>query len=68
MAPPPDTFKMTSNSAKQMFVGQTRQLIEILVGAGHNEDAKKVPTHALAVLDDPLLQSAVADIQAKLKK
>jgi hypothetical protein len=54
--------------ADNLLVGNTRQLIEILVGAGHKADAENIRTQALALLDDPRLQSAVTDAEKKIGK
>jgi hypothetical protein len=54
--------------ADNLLVGDTRQLIEILVGAGHKADAENIRTQALALLDDPRLQSAVGDAEKKIGK
>jgi hypothetical protein len=53
-------------AADNLLVGHTRQLIEILVGAGHKADAENIRTQALALLDEPRLQSAVSDAEKKL--
>ena len=57
-----------SRSADNLLVGDTRQLIEILVGAGHKADAENIRTQALALLDDPRLLSAVSDVEKKIGK
>ena len=54
--------------ADKKFVGQTRQLIEILVGANRKTDAGKIREEALAVLDVSELQSAVSDAEKKIGK
>jgi hypothetical protein len=54
--------------ADNLLVGNTRQLIEILVGAGHKADAENIRTQALALVDDPRLQSAVSDAEKKISK
>ena len=53
-------------AADNLLVADTRQLIEILVGAGHKADAENIRTQALALLDDPRLQSAVSDAEKKI--
>jgi hypothetical protein len=65
---PPDTSAMIKRSAENGFVGQTRQLIEILVATGHKGEAEKIRAEALTVLDDDRLKSAVEDAEAKVKK
>ena len=55
----PDQTKMTDDS----FVGQVRQLVEILVGAKHKADAEKIRDQAVALLDNPRLKSAVEDAE-----
>ena len=47
-----------SKLSDDRFVGQTCQLIEILVGTGHQADAEKIRDEAVAVLDDARLKSA----------
>ena len=54
--------------ASQNFIDQTRQLIEILVGAGQNAEAEKIRDQALVILDDPKLESAVSDAKEKILK
>jgi ATP-dependent helicase YprA (DUF1998 family) len=61
---PPDRMR----EADKRFVGRVSQLIEILVGAGHKADAETIRTQALALLDDPRLQSAVSDAEKKIGK
>jgi hypothetical protein len=45
-----------------------RQLIEILVATGHEEEAEKIRGQAVAVLDDARLKSAISDAQEKTRK
>ncbi len=59
VAPPP--------MADKMFVGQVRQLVEILVGVGNTAEAEKIQGQALAVLDDPGLRSAVSDAEKEVQ-
>jgi hypothetical protein len=59
---------MMKKSSEDRFVGQTRQLIEILVGTGHKADAEEIRNQAVAILDDPRLKSAVSDAAEKIKK
>ncbi len=63
---PPDTSAMLKKSAADRFVSQSRQLIEILVGSGHQADAETIRDEAMTVLDDPRLQSAVTDAEQKI--
>lgn len=51
--------------ANDSFIGGTRQLIEILVATNHKADAEKIRDQAVAILDDPQLQSAVSDAEQK---
>jgi hypothetical protein len=51
--------------ADKNFVGQTRQLIEILVATGDKPEAEIIQGEALAVLDVPKLKSAVSDAEGK---
>lgn len=48
------------------FVGQVRQLIEILVATGSKADAENIQTKALSILNDPTLKTAVADAEEKI--
>jgi hypothetical protein len=57
MAPP--------RSADNLMVGKTRQLIEILVGAGHRPEAERIRDQALALLDNDALKSAIPDAERK---
>lgn len=64
MPPMPQPPKMADNN----FVGQTRQLIQILVGANRKSEAEKIREEALAVLDDDRLKSAVSDAEKEIEK
>ena len=59
---------MPPPAADNLLVKHTRQLIEILVGAGHKADAQNICTQALALVDDPRLQSAISDAEKKIGK
>jgi hypothetical protein len=59
---------MMKKSGEDRFVGQTRQLIEILVGTGHKAEAENICDQAVAVLDDPRLKSAVSDVEEQIQK
>jgi hypothetical protein len=52
--------------ADDNFIRQVRTLVEILVGVGRDTDAHSIRDQAVAVLDVPELQSAVADSQKKV--
>ena len=54
--------------ADAQFVGQVRQLIEILVLTGYQSDAEKIRDQAVAALDDARLKSAVSDAEAKAQR
>jgi hypothetical protein len=64
---PPDTSAMMKKSAEDRFVGQVRQLIEILVATDHKTDAEKICLQAVAVFDDARLHNAVSDAEEKLQ-
>ena len=64
---PPDPSSMMKKSAEDYFVGQSRQLIEILVATGHQADAEKIRDQAVVVLDDARLKSAVTDAEEKMR-
>ena len=55
-------------AADNLLVGNTRQLIEILVGAGQKSDAQNICTQALALVDDPRLQTAISDAEKRIGK
>lgn len=55
-------------AADNLLVKDTCQLVEILVGAGHTADAEHICTQALALVDDPRLQSAVQEAEQKLSR
>jgi len=63
-----DTVAMVKSFTENGFVDGTRQLIEILVGAGLKAEAEKIRDQAVLVLDDPRLQSAVSDAKQKIIK
>lgn len=60
---PPDMGQMATNN----FVGGVCTLVEMLVGTGHEADAEKIRDEAVAVVDDPRLQSAVSDAQTAVE-
>lgn len=62
----PDNSQMFQKMTQDRFVGQVRQLIEILVGTGDKAAAEKIQREALAVLDDPRLETAVDDADARV--
>jgi hypothetical protein len=49
-------------------VGQTRQLIEILVATGHQAEAERIRDEAVVILDDGRLKSAVSDAMSRIRK
>ena len=63
MAIPPNSPETIKKLPQTIFISQTRQLIEILVGAGLKADAEKIQEEALTVLDDAQLRSAVSDAE-----
>jgi hypothetical protein len=63
-----DASATLKKSAENSFIGQTRRLIEILVGSGHKAEAERIRDQAVAVMDDPRLRSAVSDAEEKIKK
>jgi len=64
---PPDTSAMLKKSTEDRFVGQVRQLVEILVATDHKPEAEKIRDQAVAVLDDARLKSAVSDAEEKIQ-
>jgi serine/threonine protein kinase len=65
---PPDTSAMMKHSAEDRFVGQTCQLIEILIGTGRKANAESIRDQAVGVLDDPRLKSAVSDAEKRIQQ
>jgi len=63
---PPDISDRLKQNAENDFIGQTRQLIEILVGANRKAEAEKIREQAVTVLDDARLKSAVSDAEQKM--
>lgn len=69
--PPPvrvDSVPSPREFTEDSFVNQTRQLIEILIGAGRKAEAEDVQGKAVAILDDPRLKSAVSDATQQVQK
>ena len=62
-----DNSKMMADRDEKSFTGGVRQLVEILVGSGHKAEAEKIQEEALAIMNVPELQSAVADAELKVK-
>ncbi len=65
---PPDTSAMLNKFSEDRFVGQVSQLVEILVGAGHQAEAEKIRDQALEIMDDPRLKSAVEDAKGRIQQ
>jgi len=59
--------RMELRLATNMFATEVRGLILILVGTGHQEMAEYLRTNALALANDPRLQSAITDAAEKVK-
>ncbi len=62
---PPDSTVMMKKLCEGRFMGQVRQLIEILVATGNESGAQKIENEAVVVLDDARLHSAVSDAKKK---
>ena len=65
---PPDTSALMKKFAENRFVGQTCQLIEILVATGRKADAERIRDQAVAILDDARLKSAISDVEEKIQQ
>jgi len=63
--PPPRAHPPTANDR---FIGDVRQLVEILVGAAQEKEAIRIQDEAVALLDDARLKSAVSDARASIAK
>jgi hypothetical protein len=50
------------------FVNRVCVLVDVLVAAGHRDEAEKIRDEAVAILDDERLRSAVSDAEQKLAK
>lgn len=59
--------KLELKLARERFVRDVCELVEVLVGTGHREEAERIRGEAVAVLDDPRLQSAVSHAEEHLK-
>ena len=71
LPPPPmpvDSVPSPRQLVDDNFVNQTRQLIEILIGAGRKAEAKDIQGQAVAILDNPRLRSAVSDAMQQVQK
>jgi hypothetical protein len=66
MQPPPDID--SGLAVTNSFVGRVCVMVDILVAAGHRDEAEKIRNEAVLVLDDPRLKSAVTDAEQKLAK
>ena len=67
----PDRADRAASLKKYMedrFVNEVGNLIEILVATGSESDAENIQKQALTVLNDPRLETAVADAKAKVAK
>jgi serine/threonine protein kinase len=62
----PPTIPQPPKFADKNFIAKTRQLIEILVGAGHKVDAEKIRDEAATLIDDARIKSAVDDAEKKI--
>jgi hypothetical protein len=63
---PLDNSQRMEKMTQDHFVGKVREHIEILVATGDQADAKKIQKEALAVLDDPRLETAVDHADTKI--
>jgi serine/threonine protein kinase/type II secretory pathway pseudopilin PulG len=64
----PDNSAFLKRNAESRFIGQTRQLIEILVATDTDPStAQDIQNKALSVLNVPQLQSAVSDAENKIQ-
>ncbi|HZV36993.1 MAG TPA: protein kinase, partial [Verrucomicrobiae bacterium] len=54
-------------TADNNFISQTRQLIEILVATGHQNEAYEIRNQAYSLLSDPRLMDPVGDAQKAIK-
>ena len=63
-----DFAAMQNKTAKDNFVNAARQLIHILVGAGHQAEAEEIQKQARAVLDDARLKSAISDAEERIHR
>jgi hypothetical protein len=63
-----ERWAMVKKRAEDKFVGQTRQLTEILVATGHQAEAENICAQAVTILDDARLKSAVTDAMNHIRK
>jgi Tfp pilus assembly protein PilE len=65
---PPDNSAFFKRNAESRFIGQTRQLIEILVATDNDlSAAQDIQNKALSVLNVPQMQSAMSDAEEKIR-
>jgi hypothetical protein len=55
------------DNAGPIFVKNTRQMIQILIGSGRKADAEMVQKKALEILNDPAIRSAITDAEKTTK-
>jgi serine/threonine protein kinase len=63
---PPANQAQIRKQANDRFVNDTRKLVEILIGCGRTTEAEKIQEEAVAVFNDPRLQSAASDAVQKV--
>ncbi len=64
----PDTSGMQFTSATNRFVNAVTMEIEVLLGTDHSTQAEQIRDQALAVMQDPRLESAITDAEARIQK
>ncbi len=64
----PDPSVSLKKSVEDRFVNEVGDLIEILVATGSQSDAENIQKQAIIVLDDPRLETAVADAKTKFAR
>lgn len=60
---PMDHSERINSADTNMFVNNVLKLVQILVGSGHEAEARSIVAQAVAVADDPRFKSAVSDAE-----
>jgi predicted Ser/Thr protein kinase len=64
----PDSSEMMLSWATNRFVDAVGRTIEVLLGTGRSTEARQIRDQALAVMQDPRLESAITDAEARIQK
>jgi serine/threonine protein kinase len=65
---PSSVAESMRKSSEDYFVRQVCHLVEVLVGAGHKDQAQKIRDQAVEVLEDARLKTAVSDAETRVRE